>query len=808
MNTDFPVLMRKINKVAILGSGIMGSRIACHFANIGVSVLLLDIVPAALTPEEEKKGLTTDHPAVRNRIVNDALAATLKANPAALYKKSYASRITTGNFDDNMKDIASCDWIMEVVVERLDIKKSVFEKVEQFRKPGTPVTTNTSGIPIALMEEGRSDDFRQHFCGTHFFNPPRYLRLLEIIPGTSTQPSVLEFLTHYGDLYLGKTTVRCKDTPAFIANRIGVFGIMYLFHLVDQMGLTVEEVDKLTGPVLGRPKSATFRTCDVVGLDTLVHVANGLSAGLKNDSMLSYFKLPGYVARMNENKWLGDKSKQGFYKKTKNAEGKSEILALDLKTLEYRPQTKAKFATLEATKTIDDLRERMKILAGGKDKAGEFYRASFNGLFKYVSERIPEIADELYLIDAAMEAGFGWELGPFETWDAIGVGNYLKVMEAAGMHPAGWVYEMLDSGCSTFYKIENGQRYFYDITSKAYKLIPGQEQYINLYPIRGSKSVWSNSGCNVIDIGDGILCCEFRTKMNTMGGEVVEGVNKAIELAEKDYRGLVIGNDGPNFSAGANLGMVFMMAIEQEWDEIDMAIRMFQNMNMRVRYSSIPVVVAPFGLTLGGGCEMTLHADKVQAHAELYTGLVEFGVGLIPGGGGSKEFALRLSDSFKDGDIEINALREKFLTIGQAKVSTSAAEAYDLGILRHGLDEITLNRHRLIADAKKAAITLADAGYVKPIPRKDIRVLGKSGLGIVWVGANSMLSGHYISEHDQLISQKLGYILCGGDLSAPTLVSEQYLLDLEREAFLSLCGEKKTLERIQSILTTGKPLRN
>lgn len=800
--------MRTIKKVAILGSGIMGSRIACHFANIGVSVLLLDIVPGQLTPEEEKKGLTLSSKAVRNRIVNDALSATLKANPAALFKKSYASRITAGNFDDDLKDIASCDWIMEVVVERLDIKKSVFEKVEQYRKPGTLITTNTSGIPIALMEEGRSEDFKKHFCGTHFFNPPRYLRLLEIIPGTTTSPEVLRFLEHYGDRYLGKTTVLCKDTPAFIANRIGVFGIMYLFHLVEQMGLTVEEVDKLTGPVLGRPKSATFRTCDVVGLDTLVHVANGLAGGLKHDSMLQFFQLPGYVASMNEKRWLGDKSKQGFYKKVKNDQGKSEILALDLKSLEYRPQQKVKFATLEAAKQVDDLRGRLKMLITGKDKAAEFYNSSFFGLFKYVSERIPEISDETYRIDAAMETGFGWEIGPFDTWDALGVEQMVKKMESANMKPAAWVYEMLSSGCTTFYKTENGKRWYYDLTTKGYKIIPGQENYISIYPIRETKTVWSNTGCSVLDIGEGILCCEFRTKMNTIGGEVVQGVNKAIELAEKDFRGLVIGNDAPNFSAGANLAMVFMMAIEQEWDEIDLAIRMFQNMNMRVRYSSIPVVVAPFGMTLGGGCEMTLHADKVQAHAELYTGLVEFGVGLIPGGGGSKEFALRLSDSFKDGDIEMNALREKFLTIGQAKVSTSAAEAYELGILIPGRDEITLNRSRLIADARNAAIALAEAGYVAPLPRKDIKVLGKSGLGIVWVGANSMLSGHYISEHDQLISQKLGYILCGGDLSAPTLVSEQYLLDLEREAFLSLCGEKKTLERIQSILTTGKPLRN
>lgn len=800
--------MRKIKKIAVLGSGIMGSRIACHFANIGLSVILLDIVPGELSKEEEARGLSLNDPSVRNRIVNAALTATLKSNPASLYKKSLAGQIQTGNFDDNMQEIESCDWIIEAVVERLDIKKSIFDRVEKHRKKGTLITTNTSGIPISLMEEGRSEDFKKHFCGTHFFNPPRYLRLLEIIPGTSTDKEVISFLMEYGDLYLGKTTVLCKDTPAFIANRIGVFGIMYLFHLVKKMQLAIEDVDKLTGTVLGRPKSATFRTCDVVGLDTLVHVANGLNAGLKNDSLKDFFKLPDYVSRMTENKWLGDKTKQGFYKKVKNNEGKSEILVLDLSTMDYRAQKKTKFATLEQTKTVEDLRERMKMLIAGKDQAGEFYRASFYGLFRYVSERIPEISDEVFRIDAAMEAGFGWEIGPFESWDVLGVEKTVQAMEKADMKCAPWVYEMLEAGCSTFYKIDDGKKWYYDIPTKAYKIIPGQEAYTFISTLRGNKTVWSNSGCSVLDIGDGVLCCEFRTKMNTIGGEVVQGVNKAIELAEENYKGLVIGNEGPNFSAGANLAMVLMMAIEEEWDEIDMAIRMFQNMNMRVRYSSIPVVVAPFGLSLGGGCEMTLHADKVQAHAELYTGMVEFGVGLIPGGGGSKEFALRLSDSIKEGDIEMNALRERFLTIGQAKVSTSAAEAFGLGILRPGLDEVSMNKSRLISDAKQSVLSISKSGYTQAFPRKDIKVLGKSGLGIVWVGADSMYSGHYISKHDQKISQKLGYILCGGDLSAPGFVSEQYLLDLEREAFLSLCGEKKTLERIQAILTTGKPLRN
>ena len=800
--------MRVIKRVAVLGSGIMGSRIACHFANIGVSVLLLDIRPNTLTEAEEKAGLTIDSPSVRNRVVNEALKATLKAGPSALFDKKYASLITTGNFEDDLKKIADCDWVLEAVVERLDIKRSLFERVEQFRKKGTLVTTNTSGIPVGLIAEGRSDDFNAHFCGTHFFNPPRYLQLLEIIPSAHTLPEVTNFLISYGERFLGKTSILCKDTPAFIANRIGVFGILHLFHLVQQLGLSVEETDQLTGPILGRPKSATFRTCDVVGLDTLLHVARGLKEGLPSDSMASTFELPGYVREMAERKWLGDKTKQGFYKKTKDAGGKTEIHALDLNTLEYRPSRKSKFATLENAKQVDDLALRMKVLVAGDDKAAAFYRSAFYGLFRYVSERIPEISDDLYRIDDAMEAGFGWEIGPFKTWDALGVAATCEAMAAAGMKPAPWVEEMLKLGHTSFYKDTDGIRYCYDITVKEYREIPGQTQRIALNILRGSKTVWQNSGCNVIDLGEGILCCEFRTKMNTIGGEVVAGVNKAIDLAEQDFRGLVIGNDGQQFSAGANLAMVFMMAIEQEWDEIDMAIRMFQKMNMRVRYSAVPVVVAPFGLTLGGGCEMMLHADSVQAHAELYTGLVEFGVGLIPGGGGTKEMTLRLSDSFREGDIELNALRECFLTIGQAKVSTSAAEAFQYGFLRKGTDSVSINRRQLIADARSRVIALAGQGYTPPSLRKDVKVLGKNGLGLIWVGANSMKAGHYISEHDQLISQKLGYIMCGGDLSSPTLVSEQYLLDLEREAFLSLCGEKKTLERIQSILTTGKPLRN
>lgn len=800
--------MRKINKVAVLGSGVMGSRIACHFANIGTEVLLLDIVPRELSDKEKASGKSLEDPAVRNRIVNDSLTFALKSNPSPIYSKSYAKRITTGNMEDDMSKIADCDWIIEVVVERLDIKKIVFEQVEKYRKPGTLITTNTSGIPIGMLLDGRSEDFQKHFCGSHFFNPPRYLKLLEIIPSPKTDQSVIDFLMHYGEVFLGKTTVLCKDTPAFIANRVGVYSIQELFHTVADMGLSVEAVDRLTGPVMGRPKSATFRTCDVVGLDTLVHVANGVRENCPNDEKKDVFGIPSYVNTMVENSWLGSKTGQGFYKKVKDEKGKSQILVLDLETLEYRAQEKVKFPTLELTKTIDNLRERTKVLFNGKDQAGEFYQRSFCAVFAYVSHRIPEIADELYKIDDAMRAGFGWELGPFETWDAVGTEAAIAKMKERGIAYASWIDEMLASGAKTFYRVVDGVKEYYDHKSKAYQAIPGQENRIVLSNLGEDKVVWKNSGTTIKDLGDGILNLEFHTKMNTIGGEVIQGINKAIDLAEESYRGLVIYNEGQNFSAGANVGMIFMMAVEQEYDELDFAIRAFQNAMMRVRYSNIPVVVAPHNMALGGACELSMHSDKVVAHAETYMGLVEFGVGLIPGGGGTKEFALRTSDAMKEGDIRINTLRNKFLTVGQAKVSTSAKEAFELGYLREGIDEVIVSRDQQLAYAKSACLLMAQKGYAMPPKRKDIKVLGKEGIGIVYVGAHSMKSGNYISEHDQLISQKLGTVMCGGELSEITEVDEQYLLDLERRAFIELCAERKTLERMQSLLQTGKILRN
>ena len=794
---------RRINKIAIIGSGIMGSGIACHFANIGVEVLLLDIIPNALNDKEKALGLTLEDKLVRNRLVNDALKTALKSKPSPIYSQKFAQRITTGNTEDDISKIKDADWIMEVVVERLDIKKQVFEMLEKHRTPGTLITSNTSGIPIKFMSEGRSTDFQEHFCGTHFFNPARYLNLFEIIPGPKTDSSVLTFLNEYGSKFLGKTSVVAKDTPAFIGNRIGIFGIQSLFHQVKELGLSVEEIDKLTGPVIGRPKSATFRTVDVVGLDTLVHVANGIYENCPKDEAHHLFQLPDFISKMMKNNWLGSKSGQGFYKK----EGK-KITVLDLETLEYRDKKPAKFPTLELTKTIDNVIDRFSVLVKGKDKAGDFYRKNFAAMFAYVSNRIPEISDDLYKIDDAMKAGFGWEHGPFQIWDAIGVQKGIEIMNAEGQKPAQWVFNMLDSGSNSFYTVQNGATLAYSIEHNKQVEIPGQDAFIVLDNIRKSKEVFKNSGVVIEDLGDGILNCEFRSKMNTIGGDVLAGLNKAVDLAEQNFEGLVIGNQGANFSVGANIGMIFMMAVEQEYDELNMAIKYFQDTMMRMRYSSIPTIAAPHGMTLGGGCELSLHADKVVAAAETYIGLVEFGVGVIPGGGGSKEMAMRASDSFRKDDVELNILQEYFLTIGMAKVATSAYEAFDLGILQKGKDVVVVNKAQQIAVAKAQAKLLANQGYTKPVKRKDIKVLGKQALGMFLVGTDSMQASKYISAHDKKIANKLAYVMAGGDLSEPSLVSEQYLLDIEREAFLSLCTERKTLERIQHMLKTGKPLRN
>ena len=789
---------RAIRKVAVLGSGVMGSGIALHLANIGLEVLLLDIVPFDLKEEDKA------NPKMRNKLVNDMLAAALKSKPAQAYNAKTAARVSTGNFDDDMAKIKDCDWIIEVVVERLDIKQQVFEKIEKNYTPGTLVTSNTSGIPIHLLEEGRSEIFKKNFCGTHFFNPPRYLRLLEIIPTPSTSPEVVDFLMHYGDIYLGKETVLCKDTPAFIANRVGVYAMAKVFQLTQELGLTIEEVDALTGPAIGRPKTGTFKLSDLVGNDTGTKVMMGIKENCPNDEQAGAFEVPKYVQYLLDNKFFGNKTKKGYYYKDE----KRNSFSLRLDTLQYEPTGKPKFASLDAAKKVENLSEKVNAFIKADDKGAQLVKRSLAGLFAYVSNRVPEISDVLYSLDDALRAGFAWEIGPFQYWDIVGIQKGIELAEADGLTVAAWAKEMVAAGNTSFYKVENGVKKYYDQQSKSYKAIPGADAFIILDNLRANKPVWKNSGGTLHDIGDGVLNLEFTSKMNSLGGDVLQAINKSIEIAEKGYKGLVIGNDAPNFSVGANLMMIAMLAMDQEYDELDIAIRQFQQTTMRCRYSSIPVVSAPHGMTLGGGCEVVMHSDVAVASAETYIGLVEVGVGLIPAGGGTKELALRTSDSFKNGDPMLQSLQDNFLSIAMAKVATSAAEAFDAGLLRKNKDRVVINAKRVIAEAKQEVLRLNEEGHTQNAHRNDITVLGRTGLGTLTVGVESFVAGGFISAHDAKIAKKIAYVMCGGDLSAPTTVNEQYLLDLEREAFLSLCGEKKTLERIQAMLTTGKPLRN
>lgn len=799
------MLHKHIRKVAVLGSGLMGTGIAAHLAGCGLEVLMLDILPNDLAENEAKK------PAARNRIANASLQTALKAKPAPFYDNKFAGRITVGNFEDDFPKIKDCDWIVEVVVERLDIKKQIFEKVEKFRAPGSLVTSNTSGIPIHLMAEGRSEDFRRNFCGTHFFNPVRYMRLLEIIPTADTNPEVTDFFMHYGDVFLGKQTVLCKDTPAFIANRVGVYAMAKIFLLAQEMGLGIDTVDALTGPAIGRPKTGTFRLADLVGMDTAVHVINGMKQNAPNDEQLSKMEVPKFLNFLVENKFYGNKSGQGFYKKTgeRDAKGRPVVLALHLDTLEYAPSQKEKLPILDTTKQIEELPRRIRAIFKGDDKGAQFLQRSFLGLFAYVSNRIPEISDTIYAVDDALRAGFAWEAGPFQYWDMAGVQAGVERAEQQGETIAPWVKEMLAAGHTTFYKVENGQRLCYDPAGKTYRPLPGGDAFIILDAYRSNKPVYSNAECTLHDIGDGVLCLEFHSKMNAIGEGILRGINDSIQIAEEQgWKGLVIGNNAQNFTAGANIMMIAMMAYQQEWDELNMAVNIFQQTSMRIRYSAIPVVIATQGYVFGGGCEFSMHADAVVAAAESYVGLVEVGVGLLPGGGGTKEFALRLSDEIsREGDVQIPRLIDKFKTIATAQVATSAYEAFNYGYLLPTKDQVVHNAARNISEAKAKVLEMSD-NYVKPIPRKDVYVLGRTGLGALYIAAHSLQLGHYASEHDIKIAQKVAYVLCGGDLTSPQTVSEQYLLDIEREMFLSLCGEQKTLERIQYMLENGKPLRN
>ena len=790
------MINKRIRKVAVLGSGLMGTGIAAQLAGCGLEVLLLDLPT------------TTGN---RNKIAADSLANATKAKPAPFYDNKYAGRINVGNFDDDFAKIKDCDWIVEVVVERLDIKKLIYDKVELYRTKGTLVSSNTSGIPIHLMAEGRSDDFKQHFCGTHFFNPVRYMRLLEVIPTRDTLPEITAFFMHYGDVVLGKQTVLCKDTPAFIANRVGVYAMAKIFQLTHELGLGIDGADALTGPVIGRPKTGTFRLADLGGMDTAVHVMGGMKQNCPDDEQIAGMEIPAFLNFLVDNKFLGNKSGQGFYRKTgeKDAKGRPVVLALDLKTLEYTAPQKEKFAILDTLRQIDELPRRIKAVFKGEDTGAVLLQRSFLGLFAYVSNRVPEISDTLFAVDDALRAGFAWEVGPFQYWDMVGVREGIEWAEKQGETIADWVKEMVANGHDSFYKTAGGVRKYYDQTSKSYLPLPGGESFVLLDSFRSNKPVYTNAECTLHDIGDGVLCLEFHSKMNAIGEGILRGINDAIQIAEADgWRGIVIGNNAQNFTVGANLMMIAMMAYQQEWDELNQAVQIFQQTSMRIRYSAIPVVMATQGYVFGGGCEFSMHADAVVAAAESYIGLVEVGVGIIPGGGGTKEFAVRLSDEMsREGDVQIPRLIEKFKCIATAQVATSADEAFQYGYLLPQKDSIVRNAARNISEAKKKVLELSD-GYVMPIQRKDITVLGRTGLGALYVAAHSLKLGNYASDHDILIAKKVAYVLCGGDLTSQQQVSEQYLLDIEREMFLSLCGEQKTLERIQFMLEHGKPLRN
>ncbi len=801
----------RIEKAVVLGAGTMGAQIAAHLANARVPTLLLDISPQELTPEEQAKGLTLDSKDVRNRIARTGLEAARKAKPAAFFTPELSSLVTLGNLDDDLAKLKDCDLIIEAVVENLEIKRKLYERVEQHRRAGSIIASNTSGIPIRNLAEGRSDDFRAHFLGVHFFNPPRYLHLVELIRTEWTKPEVSCFMFGFLDQRLGKGVVPAKDRPNFIANRIGTFGALHTIKTMLEDGYSIEEVDKITGPAVGRPKSATFRTFDLVGLDVFSHVIKNLYDALPEDEEREMFVAPEFLSRMVAGGILGNKTKGGFYKKQKGEGGKQEIWTLETATLEYRPAQKVKLPSLDAAKNIDVTPDRIKALVWGKDRAAAFLWKTLSRTLAYSAKRIPEIADTVVEVDRAMRWGFGWELGPFEVWDAIGVEKSVARMREEGQSIPANVETLLAAGGKSFYKKENGQQFYFDFASAQYVALSEPAGTIILKSVKDKSGVIKkNPGASLLDIGDGVACLEFHSKMNAIGGDTLQMVKQSLQEVEKNFVGLVVGNQGPNFCVGANLMLMLMEAQEENWEELDTMVRVFQNSTMSLRYSAKPVVVAPFGLVFGGGCEMVLHADRVRAAAETYIGLVEVGVGIIPAGGGTKEMLLRALDAIPKGADDADPfpfIKRAFETIALAKVATSAEEARAFGFLAVD-DNVSMNSDRLIADAKKEVLAIAGTGYVQPQPRTDILALGMPALATLKLGIHQMKRGGYISDHDALIGEKLGRILTGGDLNHPTRVSEQYVLDLEREAFLSLVGERKTQERIGHMLKTGKPLRN
>ena len=797
----------RLKKVAVLGSGVMGSGIACHLANIGLEVLMLDIIPRDL------KGDKLKDPTLRNSIVNSALQNSIRSKPAPLYHKSFASRISTGNFEDDFEKISDADWIIEVVVERLDIKQQIFEKVDNNRKNNSLVTSNTSSIPMHLLSKGRSDNFKAHFCGTHFFNPPRYLRLLEVIPTSDTLESVINFFMEFGKVNLGKETVLCKDTPAFIGNRIGVMSATEMTILTKKYSFTVEEVDVLTGSLIGRPPTATFRLQDLVGLDTGDNVSRFVMDNVENDTYINKIKKlpePKFMRFLLDNKFLGNKSGKGFYEKTKkkDANGKTIINVLNLETLEYKPAVKPRMEIIRTAKGMELLDKRLQFLVDGDSKEHQFFKDYFGALFAYSAARVPEISDQYFPIDDAMRTGYVWDYGPFEYWDLIGFEKGIALVEALGESLPKWVHDLKASGVKSFYKYENGKKQYFNIQTKKFEVLPGKEAFIILDSYRAQKSIIKNSECTVHDIGDGVLCLEFTSKSNSIGEGIGRGIDEAIRLAEEgDWKGIVIGNNAKQFSVGANLMNVGMMAMQKQFDPLDKMVNDFQQINMRIRTSKIPVVVATQGYVFGGGCEIAMHCDAGVYAAESYIGLVEVGVGLLPGGGGTKEFAVRASDDFFEGDVQSPTLVNYFKTIATAAVSTSAYQAFDLNYLKEERDIVSVNTPMNIGKAKDKVLLLSK-NYIAPSVREDIEVLGRGGMSVLYSAINEFRLGDYMSDYDVEIARKIAYVICGGDLTSSQKVSEQYLLDIERENFMSLLGNQKTLDRIQYLLMNNKPLRN
>jgi 3-hydroxyacyl-CoA dehydrogenase len=804
-------MTQKIQKAAVLGAGTMGARIAAHFANAGLPCLLLDMVPKDSTPAD------------RNKIVAAGLDAAKKAKPAAFFTPALASKISIGNFEDDLPRIADADWIIEVVAENLEIKRGLLAKVAQFRKPGAIVTTNTSGLPVHLIAEGMSEEFQQHWAGTHFFNPPRYMKLVEVIPGPKTSREVVDTLSDFCDRRLGKGVVVAKDTPNFIANRIGTYSMLNALRLMAQLGMTIEEVDACTGPAVGWPKSATFRTADIVGLDVLMHVVKNIYETAPQDESREAYKLPAFVEEMAKRHWLGDKTGHGFYKRVKGRGGEREILTLDTAAMDYRPRQKARFASIEAGKAVEDTRERLRALLtplfeGQKaDKAQQFIWGGLSEMCLYAGRRMPEISDRIVDVDRAMRWGFAWELGPFEIVDAIGLPAFAEQVRKEGRSLPPIFEKALASGHTSFYESEKGQASVFDLCSGSMKKVEEPTGILILKNLKDAgREIERNPGASLIDLGDGVVCCEFHAKMNAIGADLIAMVHKGLKCLESDFDAMVIANQATNFSVGANLMLVLIGAQEQEWDELHMAVKQFQNVNLAIKYAPKPVIAAPQGLALGGGCEISLHAAKIHAAAEAYIGLVETGVGLIPGGGGTKEMLIHANEQAGSGDdLDLfHTLRPVFENIAMAKVGTSAEECRDLGYLRRG-DLVSMNRDRLVADAKQTALALARGGW-KPAASSwqeganttQIKVLGEQFLAAAKMAVHLMVRGGYASDYDAHVARKLANILAGGSLSASQTVSEQYILDLEREAFVSLCGEKKTQERIAHTLKTGKPLRN